>query len=64
MLCDDSEGSHWAKLSDGNGGFKQDLGKYKTGWCGHPGARTSWADVNGDGKDDIICDDSEGSHWV
>jgi hypothetical protein len=58
MLCDDSAGNHWAKLSEGNGKFKKDLGQYKTGWCGHPGATTKWYDIDGDDKADMICDDT------
>jgi len=40
-----------------------DLGNYLNGWCGHAGAKTRWADINGDGLDDIICDDNKGRHW-
>jgi hypothetical protein len=64
MLCDDKAGNHFAKLSDGTGTFKQDLGKYKTGWCSTPISTTQWADINGDGKADMICDDTAGSHWA
>jgi len=63
MICDDNTGRHWFKLSNGNGTF-QDLGLKLSGWCGHAGAYTQWADVNGDGKADIHCDDSAGRHWV
>ena len=37
---------------------------YLSKWCGHKGAKTQWADVNGDGKADIICDDTAGRHWI
>ena len=63
MLCDDSSGSHWINIYMGNGKFLN-LGKVLTGWCGHSGSKTSWADVNGDGKADMLCDDSSGSHWI
>jgi hypothetical protein len=63
MLCDDTKGSHWILLSHGNGKFT-DLGQVKTGWCGHAGSKTSWADVNGDRKADMLCDDTKGSHWI
>jgi hypothetical protein len=42
----------------------KNLGKYKSGWCSHPGSTTSWADIDGDGKDDMICDDTKGNHWA
>lgn len=66
MICDISAsvGNHFAKLSDGNGGFKLDIGLFKKGWCGHDGSRTNWADINGDGNSDMLCDDSEGQHWA
>jgi len=63
MLCDDTAGSHWIKLSNGDKTFK-DIEGTKTGWCGHSGSRTKYADVNGDGMADMICDDSAGTHWV
>ena len=28
-------------------------------WCDHPSATTNWADINGDGKVDMLCDDHE-----
>jgi hypothetical protein len=35
-----------------------------TGWCSGSG-RTTWADIDGDGKADIICDDTRGGkHWA
>lgn len=63
MICDDSKGNHWVKLSYGNGVY-HDLGMVVKGWCGHPTAITSWADVIGDGKADMICDDHQGRHWI
>jgi hypothetical protein len=42
----------------------KNLGKYKTGWCRHSGSTTTWADIDGDGKDDMICDDTKGNHWA
>jgi len=64
ILCDDKSGRHWARLSNGDGKWKKDLGNYLNGWCGHKGATTSWADINGDGMADIICDDTAGRHWA
>lgn len=37
------------------------------GWCNsdeRPGSYLQWADINGDGKPDMICDDSSGNHWA
>lgn len=64
MICDDTYGSHWAMLSNGDGKFKTDAGKFKEGWCGHTGydVNTSYPDFNGDGKHDLHCDDN-GNHW-
>lgn len=33
-------------------------------WCGHSGSYTNWADINGDGNADMICDDSQGKHRI
>lgn len=37
----------------------------------HPGyitiiisQRVQWADINGDGKDDMLCDSEDGEHWA
>jgi hypothetical protein len=62
MICDDVNGNHWAKLSNGDGTFK-DLKHILGNWCGG-GALTKWADINGDGKADILCDDVHGNHWA
>merc|ERR1739849_38189 len=62
MICDDTHGRHWDQLSYGNGRF-YNMGMVMSGWCMHTGATTSWADVNGDGKADMICDDTHGRHW-
>jgi len=62
LLCDDTAGRHWVKLSHGNGHFSRGR-HYMSGWCGHHGSRTNWADINGDGRADILCDDSAGRHW-
>ena len=64
MICDDTAGRHWIRLSNGAGQFPGDLGMVKSGWCGHAGSYSSWADTNGDGKADLHCDDTHGTHWV
>lgn len=63
MICDDSKGSHWVNLSRGNGKFRH-LGLVKKGWCRQKGAKTQWADINGDGKADMVCDNTNGEHWI
>merc|ERR1712224_609297 len=63
MLCDDTAGRHWYKLATGNGNFGASR-HWLSGWCGHGGSYTQWADINGDGKADILCDDTRGRHWV
>ena len=55
MLCDHPDGRHWALLSKGDGTFI-DLGNYLSDWCMN-GGLTRWADINGDGRSDIICED-------
>ena len=62
MLCDDDMGRHWALLSDGKGGFKKDLGLFESNWCGYEGARVNWADINGDGRADMLCSDKDAKH--
>ena len=37
--------------------------KFGTGWCGHAGAYTQYADLNGDGRADQTCSDHQGRHW-
>jgi hypothetical protein len=63
MICDDTFGRHWTAYSRGNGTFyyKYHPALYK--WCSHKGSWTQWADINGDGKADILCDDTLGRHW-
>ena len=40
------------------------LGLIKRGWCSHSGSSLSWADVDGDGIADMLCDDLQGRHWA
>jgi hypothetical protein len=62
ILCDDTAGRHWFRLATGNGNFGGSK-HYLSGWCSHRGAKTNWADINGDGKADLLCDDTAGRHW-
>lgn len=61
MICDDADGNHSALLSTGDGTFKREVVEFMTGWCGEnvaTGSYTQWADLNGDGKADMLCDDT------
>jgi len=64
MLCDDTRGNHWARLSTGRSRNWIDWGLQLTRWCGHGGAYTQYADVNGDKMADMHCDDTRGNHWI
>ena len=39
-------------------------GLMKSNWCIHKGSRVTWADVDGDGAADLLCDDTNGHHWA
>ena len=66
MICDDINGRHWLTLANGyDHGRVHWMNEYFfNGFCGHKGAITTWADVDGDGMADIICDDSVGNHYI
>lgn len=63
MICDDSKGTHWINMSKGKGKFR-DFGIVKKGFCAGKGHTTQWADVNGDGKADMVCYNTGGQHWI
>jgi hypothetical protein len=63
MTCDDTYGRHWTAYSRGNGSFFYRYHPSLYRWCGHSGSWTLWADLNGDGKADITCNDNQGRHW-
>ena len=63
IICDDQRGNHWIRTMN-SGKIKKDYGHVQGGWCAHGGAYTQWADIDGDGKADMICDDSKGNHWI
>jgi len=65
MLCDvHAGGKHWAMLGASGAWNKAHTKMHSTGWCGHAGSYTQYADVNGDGKVDMTCDDTAGRHWT
>jgi len=65
MLCDVQKGGHhWAMLGYGGAWNPHHTKKHSAGWCGHAGAYTQYADINGDGKVDMTCDDTFGRHWT
>lgn len=63
MTCDDTFGRHWTAYHKGNATFYYKYHPALYRWCGHAGAFTSWADINGDAKADITCNDTAGRHW-
>merc|ERR1711935_234900 len=63
MLCDAPKGQHWAMYGHGGHWNKAHTKYHSKGWCGHAGSWTTWADINGDGKKDITCNDRLGRHW-
>merc|ERR1712153_130815 len=64
MLCDAPKGYHWAMYGKGGNWVKAHTKFHSKGWCGHAGAYTQYADINGDGKVDMTCDDTLGRHWT
>lgn len=63
LICDDTSGRHWIRLQNGLG-YYTDLGYVKGGYCNHRDSYTQWADLNGDGTADMLCDDNKGRHWA
>merc|ERR1712196_501962 len=63
MTCDDAHGGHWAMLGHGGWWNPHQTVKHSTNWCSHAGSYTQYADLNGDGKYDITCNDNQGRHW-
>ena len=57
MICDSEKGEHFIKLSKKNepGKFNDTL-IYKTPNCKYTKEEIFWADVDGDGKADLICE--------
>ena len=60
MICDDTNGRHWGTLANGWGhGRVQWVGEsFMNGYCSHRGSIVTWADIDGDGMADAICDDT------
>ena len=66
LLCSTADGKHYRSL---NGGTTQNVVmgtpvEVKSNWCTAVGSRASWADVNGDGNADLLCDATNGYHHV
>jgi hypothetical protein len=63
IVCDIG-GSHWAKLSAGDGTFT-DFMTWHGSWCAQDGAVVNWVDITGDGIAEMLCfDPKTGSHWA
>jgi len=63
LICDLPNGQHFAQLMRGGKPLKY-LGKIKSKWCAGDVSQTSYADVNGDGTDDMVCAKGDGNHYV
>lgn len=64
QLCHDTAGRRWIDLADDQGRFFGTDTYPAWGWCGHPGASLLVGDFDGDGKDDLLCHDTEGRRWI
>ena len=66
IICSNDSGEHSAVFLDGKGNSLEtavDRIIIATGFCvGHPG-KVQFADINGDGLQDMLCDYG-GSHWA
>ena len=61
MMCDVGA-FHYIRPSLGNGKFHSKTWKVLAGgWCNAAG--THYADINGNGVDDLICS-LKGNHWL
>jgi len=60
MICDYQK-DHYIRPSLGNGHFHSKTWKTLTNWCHMD--YTHYADVNGNGVDDVICS-WKGNHWL
>ena len=66
MLCHDTNnGYKWVALANSQGRFTGTSWEGSLGWCYHSGAELHVGDVNRDGRDDMICHDTNnGYKWV
>ncbi|PIK61579.1 hypothetical protein BSL78_01504 [Apostichopus japonicus] len=66
MLCHDtSTGYKWIAYANRQGNFADRTGwEEGIGWCLHSGSSLHIGDFNGDGKDDMLCHDTNGYKWV
>lgn len=63
LLCQSSTGLRQARPSV-TGAFGGTLPFVSTVFCTHPGATLRSADVNGDGRDDLVCTDPAFGAWI
>ncbi|WP_181233890.1 FG-GAP repeat domain-containing protein [Enhygromyxa salina] len=64
MLCHDTAGQKWIDYADSNGQFWGTDWSYTDGWCAHAGSELHIGDFNGDGRDDMLCHDTDGQKWI
>lgn len=65
--CDTPHGVHRILLSKGTKLVSPNAspdGVIRTNWCQSAGMTATWLDFNGDGKGDIACDGTDGTHRV
>lgn len=66
MMCHDTNnGYKWVSLANGNGDFSGSTSwEAALGWCYHGGSELHIGDFNGDGRDDMLCHDTNGYKWI
>jgi hypothetical protein len=64
LLCHDSNGNRWVDFADGLGRFYGTDAYFGSGWCHHAGSELLVGDFNGDFRDDLLCHDTAGQHWI
>jgi hypothetical protein len=66
MLCHDvANGTKWIDYADGSGQFLGTDWSRAANWCNHSAARLHIGDINGDGRDDMLCHDvANGTKWI
>ncbi len=62
LLCSDRR-SFWIDYADANGQFAREDWFRESVWCSHAGSTLHAADVNGDGRTDLLCRDRN-TLWI
>jgi hypothetical protein len=66
LLCNDvANGNKWVQYADPSGRFNWSTSEWFSGWCSHGAAQLMIGDMNGDGRDDLLCHDlGTGYKWA